>query len=1187
MTDEGENLAGLQQGIEELAVGELDRAAVLFQQLAEAEPENRSPYWYLGVALLLLGQEAEAQTTWMLAMVEGSPEQIEQWTAELVAVLRSQAEQQESLGRAPNAWAIRQHLREIAPTDLPNLLHLLARSTELPAFEPAQLSELIPSLGILPLLQTGTIAAIDQPLLLQTLERLLEVAPLEPATLEFAEAGLVNHPEPGAWVLALLGTAIRVGYGMGQARLAVNYAQLCLQTYPTDLNILSHLAGLYQRSNQHSESIEAARQICLLAQSIPEQVIAVFILLRSLLKAGGYWEEIFALSDLHVTLIQQLISQPPDPLPGADVVLQLVNSTFFQPYIRDALASNRQMHNAVQAFCQSCVETYAAATIARYRQGFATRQRDPDRPLRVGYVSHCLKRHSVGWLCRWLFQHHDRDRFEIYGYFWNYEPNGDELQQWFLNQVTVARTFRCDSQAIADQIFADEIDILVDLDSLTSDLGCEVMMLKPAPIQVTWLGWDAMGSPAIDYFIADPYVLPETAAAHYCEKIWRLPQTYIAVDGFEIGIPSLRRDQLNIPADAVVYWSGQSPFKRHPETVRSQLEIIKAVPNSYFLIKGIVSGEKTDAELHLVERYFLELAIEVGVDPDRLRFLPEVALEAVHRADLGIADIVLDTYPYNGATTTMETLWMGIPIVTRAGEHFSSRNSYTMMLNAGITEGIAWSAAEYVEWGIRLGRSPELRQQIAWKLWKSRQTAPLWNGKQFARDMEAAYTGMWHHSQANPVDWKPDWEQVAIAQVQQGQLEAAAKNYQKALAIDPQSARLHYSLGVVWQQLNDWETAIAHYQQAGAIDPHDRKVWTNLGALLQEQGDPQAAIDCYEKILSIDPEDAIAHLNLSIVLLQQGNWSQGWAEFEWRWRLPDKTPRDFAQPLWDGADLKDTTLLIHAEEGYGDTIQFIRFVPQVAQRGGRVVVECPPGLVRLLSTIPGIAAIIPFGTALPAFAVHAPLMSLPHLLGTTLETLPAEIPYLGKGAEGRRGGGDGKNHQFRPTLTPLPPCPPAPLPLDRLKIGIVWAGNPLHQRASSKSTCLEQFLPLLNLEGIEFYSLQKEPRSRDLAEFPQRSQIQDLSVELDDFADTAAAIDCLDLVISVDTAVAHLAGALGKPVWLLLAHNADWRWMLDRDDSPWYPTMRLFRQTQRGDWADVFAKVTEALRAIVAAYPRV
>jgi len=262
------------------------------------------------------------------------------------------------------------------------------------------------------------------------------------------------------------------------------------------------------------------------------------------------------------------------------------------------------------------------------------------------------------------------------------------------------------------------------------------MALKPAPVQVTWLGLDASGIPAVDYFIADPYVLPEFAQEYYTEKIWRLPQTYIAVDGFEVGVPTLRRDSLNIPNDAVVYLSAQRGFKRHPDTARLQMKIIKEVPNSYFLIKGLADSEA-------VQKFFMQLAEEEGVECSRLRFVPQDLSESVHRANLAIADVVLDTYPYNGATTTLETLWMGVPLVTRVGQQFAARNSYTMMMNVGVTEGIAWSDEEYIEWGVRLGKDETLRQQVALKLKASRQTAPLWNGKQFTREMENAYEQMW------------------------------------------------------------------------------------------------------------------------------------------------------------------------------------------------------------------------------------------------------------------------------------------------------------------------------------------------------------------------------------------------------------------------------------------------------------
>ena len=312
----------------------------------------------------------------------------------------------------------------------------------------------------------------------------------------------------------------------------------------------------------------------------------------------------------------------------------------------------------------------------------------------------------------------------------------DFLQYWYVEQAFQAHKLGIDGQEIAEKIYQDEIDILIDLDSITLDISCEVMALKPAPIQVTWLGWDASGLPTIDYFIADPYVLPDAAQEYYSEKIWRLPQTYIAVDGFEVGVPTLRREQLDIPNDAVVYLSSQGGYKRHRHTAQLQMRILKAVPNSYFLIKGFADQEA-------IKNFFFEIAKEEGVDCSHLRFLPSVALEATHRANLGIADVVLDTYPYNGATTTLETLWMGIPLVTRVGQQFAARNSYTMMMNAGITEGIAWTDEEYVEWGVRLGKNEAMRQQIAWKLRQSKQTAPLWNAKQFTREMENAYQQMW------------------------------------------------------------------------------------------------------------------------------------------------------------------------------------------------------------------------------------------------------------------------------------------------------------------------------------------------------------------------------------------------------------------------------------------------------------
>ncbi|MGI0487287.1 O-linked N-acetylglucosamine transferase, SPINDLY family protein [Pantanalinema rosaneae CENA516] len=717
---------------QQLVAGDYPQAIQLYQHLIEAEPAVKTPYWYLGLALLLQGEEAEAQATWMLAMVDGEPEQVEQWTTELAAILQTEADRQTGLQDWAIAWAIRQYIRELHPEDLVNLLHLVDLGIKLRTLTPDALAEL----EIVSVLQSER--SVDPVFLLQVLQGLLSLMPVEPIVADMAEACLPRIPEPIDYVRLLMDTAIDVAHGMGKPLQAVRYAQLCLQIYPDNLDLMQHLCYFYQNADQHQQAIETARQLCLMVRALPDQVFAAFLLMRSLMRAGGYWQEIFPIFDHQQTLIEQLAATQTEPL-DQSTVFRLATSTFFQPYIRDDLANNRLTQNRVFQLCQSSVQVYMQERADRYRQGIAQRRHDrpSTRPLRIGYVSHCLKRHSVGWLCRWLFQYHDRQQFQIYGYFWNYQPQAnDELQQWFFDHVDQVRTFKRHSGEIADRIFADQIDILIDLDSITADIGCEVLALKPAPIQATWLGWDASGIPAVDYFLVDSYVVPEWADAHYSEKLWRLPQTYIAVDGFEVGVPTLRREDLGIPKDAIVYWSGQSSYKRHPDMVRSQLQIIKAVPNSYLLVKGL-TGEQS------IQNYFLQMAQEEGVDPDRLRFLPDVRLEMVHRANLAIADVVLDTYPYNGATTTLETLWMGIPLVTRVGEHFSSRNSYTMMINAGIEEGIAWSAAEYVEWGVRLGTDPALRQQIAWKLWRSRQTSPLWNAQQFTHDMETAYRQMW------------------------------------------------------------------------------------------------------------------------------------------------------------------------------------------------------------------------------------------------------------------------------------------------------------------------------------------------------------------------------------------------------------------------------------------------------------
>ena len=678
--------------------GNYNKAATLYEQAIEAEPQIKFNYWHLGLMLLLQGQEAEAQTTWLLAMAEGEAEQIEQWTAELIQVLKTEAERLEQLTEYSVAWAIREHLREICPTDVENLLYLVQLNIELKQLTDEELT----SLGIIELLKSEQNLGVAPEGLLQVLRKVVSYAAWYPSAVEFATACLPH------------------------------FARL-----PDVPELLLQLAGCYEAVGDISTAIESAKRCYSLSETLAEKIYSIYYLLRSLTRTPACWSEAFSWLQQQESLLLSLFAENPPTLDRFSTSRLLISSFFF-PYFRDEPKSNRLIWNQIGQLSAAIIQAEAKEQAERYRQRRLQKSArcEPTKRLKIGYLSHCLRRHSVGWLARWLLQYHDRDRFEINAYLVNYEPPDDFLQEWYVSQVSQAHKLGIDGWKIAEQIYQDEIDILVELDSITIGAVGEVIALKPAPVQVTWLGWDASGIPGIDYFIADPYVLPESAQDYYTEKIWRLPQTYIAVDGFEVDVPSLRRNQLDIPSDAVVYLSAQRSLKQDPNTLRLQMRILKEVPNSYFLLKDTSSATAS-------REYFIQMAEAEGVESDRMRFLPEVAKESVHRANLGIADIVLDTYPYNGATTTLETLWMGIPLVTRVGEQFSSRNSYTMMINAGVTEGIAWTDEEYVEWGIRLGKDPVLRQQIAWQLRRSRQTSPLWNAKEFTREMEKAYEQMW------------------------------------------------------------------------------------------------------------------------------------------------------------------------------------------------------------------------------------------------------------------------------------------------------------------------------------------------------------------------------------------------------------------------------------------------------------
>ena len=336
------------------------------------------------------------------------------------------------------------------------------------------------------------------------------------------------------------------------------------------------------------------------------------------------------------------------------------------------------------------------------------------------------------------------------------------------------------------------------------------------------------------------------------------------------------------------------------------------------------------------------------------------------------------------------------------------------------------------------------------------------------------------------------------------------------------------------------------------------RAYGNLGTALQNSGRFAEALRCYEQALQWTPDDPSLHTNRALIWLRLGDLERGWPEYEWRLHSPDIPSSTLAQPRWHGQAIEGRTILLHAEQGAGDTIHFIRYAPFVRQRRATVLVACPRGLIPLLSSFHGVDALVPSEDPLPHFDVHAPLASLPGIFGTTLSNVPAEAPYLSAD--------EPLVEAWSKRLASA----------DGFKIGIAWQGNPVHPDDYRRSAPLTAFSPLAQLPSIRLFSLQKGPGTDQLQQVLHRWPVTDLSGELEEragaFMDTAAVMKNIDLVVTVDTAIAHLAGALAVPVYVALASVADWRWLVDREDSPWYPTMRLFRQRARGDWSSVFER---------------
>jgi tetratricopeptide (TPR) repeat protein len=395
--------------------------------------------------------------------------------------------------------------------------------------------------------------------------------------------------------------------------------------------------------------------------------------------------------------------------------------------------------------------------------------------------------------------------------------------------------------------------------------------------------------------------------------------------------------------------------------------------------------------------------------------------------------------------------------------------------------------------------------------------------------------------------------------------------YRKALELNPDYAEALSNLGNTLRAQGELDEALACHHRALALEPGNAIAHTNLGATLHDLGKYDEALSCFRKALELEPDIAATHWNLALILLLRGDLAAGFEFYEKRFEgtennglatANDTLAKLAAKPRWqgEGEDLQGKTLLVWTEQGLGDTLMMLRYLPLLKQKGaGKILVSCQDAVTRIMQTLPDVSRVIGNGEPFPlaAFDCHCPMMSLPYLFGTRLENIPNAVPYISVPPD--------MSKKWSPRLEAI----------KDLKVGLVWAGSKTQKKDFLRSIPLQRFAPLLAVPGVQFISLQKGEAIRDAA-------LMDWMEECADFLDTAALVQQLDLVISVDTAVAHLTGALGKPVWLLNRYESEWRWLLQREDSPWYPTMRIFRQPALHDWESVIAQVAEELKNIVA-----
>ncbi len=1025
--------------------------------------------------------------------------------------------------------------------------------------------------------------------------------------------GLASGCEP-AGLLNLLAAAAQRRGAAAEAEQLFKQSLSHERSAPTEYN----LANLYNDAGRPADAIAHHRAALAID---PHYSLAQTALLRALQAACDFEGARAATAQV----LAAVDAGGEDPLAGP------AQPVFPFAYLALPATRAQQRRCARQWVARQYAAQLARAPQMRYAPSSA--RAPADSRLRIGYLSSDLHAHATAYLMAEVFERHDRQRVEVFAY--SCGPNdGSAMRDRLVRAVD--HFIDCATLGLEDlahRIRADGIDILVDLKGYTRDTRSGVLALRPAPVQVNFLGYPGtLGADFADYVIGDPVVTPLAHATDYDERIAQLPHCYQPNDRQRAVGPKPTRAEAGLPERAPR--SGQSPAR--PPGGTGELGSGPSFPDAIVLACFNYSYKITEAVFarwcQVLQRApntvlwllrsnplaetNLRAAMQArGLDPQRLVFAPEKPL-AEHLARLQLADLVLDTEPYNAHTTCSDALWVGVPVLTRTGDTFASRVATSLLHAAGVPELATASAEAYVELAVALAQDPARLQGFKQRLVDQRLSMPLFDSAAWTRDLENLYERMaWRQRQGlKPAalgamkTWpataierafalyqagaddealpyaeaalraEPEradgWTLLGILHKRRGQLSLAEKAYLRATQLQPGYADAWNNLGNLRRDREDKNGALAAYREAVRLNPDNAETLHNLGVALEHFGDWDDALAAFDATVQRDPQHVDGHWNRALAHLLHGQFRQGFADYEWRFARRQPEPRDCPQPVWDGAPLNGRTVLIWAEQGFGDALQFLRFVPEVkrlATNGGRVVLEVLGEMMGLVARIPGVDAVTQRGLppqAIPAFDCHVALMSLPHVLGTTDGGLPTLVPYVhADAARCRHWHQRLVEHGWQRER--------------ELAVGWVWAGNPNVKNDGQRSPRFAPFAPWLRLPGLRWFSLQKGDGQRDLAGQALPPNFVNLDAEIQSFDDTAAVIAELDLVITSDTSVAHLAGAMGKPVYVTLPFHHDWRWGLADGRSSWYPSAHLFRQTRRGDWSTVRNGVASALGQLV------